>query len=151
MIQNKGQGTTEYLIILAIVIVIALVVVGVLGGFPSLGAGITQAQSKAYWSSTQPLAIIEWSIPSSGTGSLVFQNQTANVITLTDINWNGTSIGTFSTAIAAGGKATVSDTDMTCGVSGGQPFSRTVGYTYTTPNLPGLKFNGVQPVVGTCQ
>jgi uncharacterized protein (UPF0333 family) len=34
---KKAQTSTEYLIILAVVIVIALIVVGVMGGIPSLG------------------------------------------------------------------------------------------------------------------
>lgn len=34
---KKGQTATEYLIILAVVIIIALIVVGVMGGIPGLG------------------------------------------------------------------------------------------------------------------
>lgn len=39
MQKRKSQTATEYLIILAVVIVIALIVVGVLGGIPSIGGG----------------------------------------------------------------------------------------------------------------
>ena len=36
---KHAQTATEYLIILAVVIIIALIVVGVLGGIPGIGAG----------------------------------------------------------------------------------------------------------------
>ena len=48
----KGQGTTEYLIILAVIIVVALVVAGVMGWFPGAATAITEQQSKAYWQAT---------------------------------------------------------------------------------------------------
>ena len=151
MKNRKGQGTTEYLIILAIVIVIALVVVGVLGGFPSLGAGVSQGQSVAYWGSVSPLAVIEWSVPESGTGSLVFQNQTANSITLTDVNWNSTNVDITDVTIGPGSTSTATSTSFTCGVGVGQTFSRSLAYTYNTTNLTGLVFTGVTEVVGNCQ
>lgn len=146
----RGQGTTEYLIILAIVIVIALVVVGLLGNFGSIGGGISQSQSKAYWGSVQPLALIEWSV-SGSTGSLVFQNQTAGTITITDLNWGNVSINITDANLAAGGKATVTDSSITCGVSAGQPFNKILAYKYNTPNLSGLWFTGVTAVAGSCQ
>lgn len=146
----RGQGTTEYLIILAIVIVIALVVVGVLGGFPSLGQGVSQGQSKAYWGSTQPLAFVDWAIGSS-TGTLVVKNLSAGTVTLTDINWNGSSVNLTDVNIGAGSTVTVTDSDMTCGVGATQTYSRTMGFTYNTANLNWLTFNGIQQVVGQCQ
>lgn len=148
MIHKRGQGTTEYLIILAIVIVIALVVVGVLGGFPSIGTGITQGQSKAYWGSVQPIALVDWAIPASGTGSLVLQNNSANTITMVHVNWNGTPTANTS-VIAPGGKATVTGS-FNCSTAG-QPFSRTFSYRYTTSNSLTLDFNGTTPVTGSCQ
>lgn len=148
--KNRGQGTTEYLIILAIVIVIALVVVGVLGGFPSLGAGVSQGQSRTYWTGTSPLAIVEWQV-STTTGTLVFKNLTAGTIQLTDVNWNGNSVSLTDVNIGAGATVNVTDTDMTCGVSAGQAFSRTLAYTYDTTNLTGQKFTGIQPIIGQCQ
>jgi hypothetical protein len=147
---TRGQGTTEYLIILAIVIVIALVVVGVLGGFPSLGQGISEGQSKTYWGSSSPLAVIEWQI-STSTGTLVVKNLTANTISLTDINWGGSSVSLTDVNIGAGSTTNVTDTEMTCGVTAGQSFSKTLSFVYSTSNLSGLKFTGIQPIVGQCQ
>lgn len=154
MFENRGQGTTEYLIILAIVIVIALVVVGVLGGFPSIGTGISQGQSKAYWGSVQPLALIDWSVPnaaSGSSGSIVLQNVTASTITMVAVDWNGSG-GSFTntSVIAPGGKATISSALINCNTAG-QPFSKTLSYRYTTVNSLTVDFNGTSPVVGNCQ
>ncbi len=152
MFTRKGQGTTEYLIILAIVIVIALVVVGVLGGFGSQGSAISASQSKAYWGSIQPLAVTDWVISQSGTGSsLVVKNLTANTIVLTDLNWNGSSVNLTDVNVSAGSTVAVTDTDMTCASNTGQPYSRTLGYTYNTADLTGVKVYGTTPLVGTCQ
>lgn len=148
--KGRGQGTTEYLIILAIVIVIALVVVGVLGGFPSLGAGVSEGTSKTYWAGTSPLAITEWQV-STTTGTLVVKNLTANTIVLTDLNWGGLAINITDVNVGAGSTVNVGDTSIECGVQVGQSFSKTLAYTYNTTNLTGQKFTGIQPVVGQCQ
>lgn len=148
--KNRGQGTTEYLIILAIVIVIALVVVGVLGGFPSLGAGVSEGTSRTYWAGTSPLAITEWQV-STTTGTLVVKNLTAGTIQLKDVNWGGNTVSLTDVNIGAGATVNVTDTDMSCGVSVGQSFSKTVGFTYDTTNLQNQKFTGIQPIVGQCQ
>lgn len=148
--KNRGQGTTEYLIILAIVIVIALVVVGVLGGIPSLGAGVSESTSKTYWTGTSPIAVIDWQV-STTSGTLVVKNLTAGTILLTDVNWGGGLVGLTDVNIGAGATVNITDSDMSCGVSVGQSFSKGLGFTYSTSNLSGLKFNGIQPVVGQCQ
>ncbi len=145
---NRGQGTTEYLIILAIVIVIALVVVGVLGGFPRIGAGISQGQSSAYWQSVQPLSVLEWKAGAGSSGSIVFQNQTANTITLNSIVWDTNTIS-VAQALGPGSKTTVTSASIRCSPAG-QTYSRNLSYNYTTPNLT-VDFNGVTPIVGTCQ
>jgi len=48
MLSKKGQGATEYLVILAIVIIIALIVVGVMGGIPGVGSGAKSRASASY-------------------------------------------------------------------------------------------------------
>ena len=56
----RGQGATEYLVLLAVVLIIALVAIALLGFFPGLSSGITEEQSRAYWSSASPISITEW-------------------------------------------------------------------------------------------
>lgn len=148
---KRGQGTTEYLIILAIVIVIALVVVGVLGGIPSLGAGVSESTSRTYWAGANPLAVTEWQI-GTATGTLVVKNLTAGTLRITDVNWGGTdTTPTADVNIGAGSTAVLTDTEYSCGVTVGQTFSKTLTFTYNTTNLTGVKFTGIQPIVGQCQ
>lgn len=54
-----GQGATEYLILLAVVLVIALVSVALLGFFPGMASDAQITQSQMYWRGASPIAIIE--------------------------------------------------------------------------------------------
>ena len=55
-----GQGATEYLVLLAVVLIVALVSVALLGFFPGMASDAQETQSKTYWQSAQPIAITEW-------------------------------------------------------------------------------------------
>jgi len=57
--QLRAQGATEYLVLLAVVLIVALVSVALLGFFPGMASDAQMTQSKAYWSSASPIAIIE--------------------------------------------------------------------------------------------
>ena len=54
-----GQGATEYLVLLAVVLIVALVSVALLGFFPGMASDAQMTQSKAYWSSASPISIVE--------------------------------------------------------------------------------------------
>ena len=56
---HKGQGATEYLVLLAVVLIVALVSVALLGFFPQMALDAQIAQSQAYWRSATPIAITE--------------------------------------------------------------------------------------------
>ena len=56
----KGQGATEYLVLLAVVLIVALVSVALLGFFPGMASDAQITQSKAYWAGASPIAITEW-------------------------------------------------------------------------------------------
>jgi len=92
MIGIKGQGTTEYLIILAIIIVIALVVAGVLGFFPGFASGISEQESKAYWQSTQPITIVNSKLLSDGSMALIIQNNSMNKIIIHSMTIDGITV-----------------------------------------------------------
>jgi hypothetical protein len=55
-----GQGATEYLVLLAVVLIVALVSVALLGFFPGMASDAQVTQSKTYWQGAQPVAITEW-------------------------------------------------------------------------------------------
>ena len=56
-----GQGATEYLVLLAVVLIVALVSVALLGFFPGMASDAQLTQSQTYWSSASPIAITETS------------------------------------------------------------------------------------------
>jgi hypothetical protein len=70
---KRAQGTIEYLLIIAIVVVIGLVVVGLMTGFLDSGSEVNEKQSRIFWSS-QPLAIIDAIVDADGNGIFIIQN-----------------------------------------------------------------------------
>ncbi len=83
---RKSQTATEYLIILAVVIVIALVVVNTMGGFPGIGAGSGKKVSDLKLAS-DTVGIESYSI---GTDSSLFKlkNNYYDTITVTEFRVN---------------------------------------------------------------
>jgi len=54
-----GQGATEYLVLLAVVLIVSLVSVALLGFFPGMASDAQITQSQMYWRSASPVAITE--------------------------------------------------------------------------------------------
>jgi len=146
---SKGQGATEYLIILAVIIVIALVVVGVMGWFPGLSGGINEQQSKAYWESASPLALTSWKITGSNTQFTV-QNNSTKKLTLTDITVDGVALGLTDVNINAGANTTpAASANKTC--TSGQSYSFDVSISYDEAGgISSMTETGAKPVVGIC-
>jgi len=55
----RAQGATEYLVLLAVVLIVALVSVALLSFFPGMATDSQIAQSQIYWSSASPISIVE--------------------------------------------------------------------------------------------
>ena len=49
MVRSKGQGATEYLVILGAVLLVAMVVIALLGWFPQVGGPGRERESESYW------------------------------------------------------------------------------------------------------
>ncbi|MGM5484130.1 MAG: hypothetical protein ACQER9_04410, partial [Nanobdellota archaeon] len=81
---KKAQTATEYLIILAVVIVIALIVVGILGGIPSIGGGANENRIKTYLT-TMPVGITNFVVTPAKT-TLLFRNNQPNTIRIDEIS-----------------------------------------------------------------
>ena len=54
-----GQGATEYLVLLAVMLIVALVSVALLGFFPGMATDAQRTQSEIYWRSASPISIVE--------------------------------------------------------------------------------------------
>ncbi len=85
---KRGQAATEYMIILAVVIIIALIVVGVMGGIPGIGSGAKTKASAAYWSQAD-IAIVAYSVTSASpqTMTLKLRNNLRSTITITNVSY----------------------------------------------------------------
>lgn len=150
--KNRGQGTTEYLIILAVIIIIALVVAGVMGWFPGLGGAITEQQSKAYWQGTSPIAVTDWQI-GSNTGKFTLKNVSTDKITVNVINLKGdtNSSGTeLPATLNAGESKSVSVNFTGLGCTGTYQYNLIIYYDVEGGGITGKKLVGAKPIVGTC-
>ena len=146
----KGQVSTEYLIILAVVLVVALVVVFLVGGFAGLGAASLETQSKNYWAGSSPYSIKTFKA-SNTTLDLEVVNNDLEQLTLTDITIDGTSIFSTSTVFDSGETIVLSGTlAATCGDSGDPYQYPNVEITYDKGAITGLKQVGAKPLVGKC-
>jgi len=97
-----GQGATEYLVLLAIVLIVALVSVALLGFFPGMASDAQITQSQMYWRSASPIAVIDASTKfySDSGGQLacphvVIMNTGAYPIRLSKMLGGGTSISQY--------------------------------------------------------
>ncbi len=148
---KKGQGATEYLVLLAVVLIIALVSIALLGFFPGLAADARITQSQSYWrGEARPFAILDNSFNSTGAGSLVIQNNDASgtfTITAVAVANGSCSSGCSSLSFAPGETKTVAITGATTGSAGGV-YDMNVTITYTTPNGVMSKQYGAKNIIG---
>jgi len=147
---KKGQVSTEYLVILAIVLVIALVVVYLVGGFAGMGAGTMQTQSEQAWGSAAPFSITI--LKQSGTAlQMELQNNDVDQLMLTDIIMDGASVYSGNVTFASGSKKVVNATTVSaCGGVGTTFTHANVIITYNKGGITGKSEVGIRPLMGTC-
>jgi hypothetical protein len=86
---KKSQTATEYLIILAVIIVIALIVVGLLGGIPGIGGGSNKRTNDARIGNLD-IGVSAYTVTSSN-AILALRNNYPEIMDVTNITINGTS------------------------------------------------------------
>lgn len=160
--EQRGQGTIEYLVILAIIVVIALIVVGLLLQTTAVGGGIGEAQSKSAWKSSEPFAIIDFSQSEDANLSLVVKNNSGSVLHLNDVNVSGVSLvdtttGSHSVRNFAPNSTRVMTVNVTAEglpeCQSGNTYSYTaseVVFGYDTSDISGRTQVGKSPLTGTC-
>jgi len=119
----RAQGATEYLVLLAVVLIVALVSVALLGFFPSMASDAQITQSQMYWQSTTPIAIVESAarvLASNGVTIPYFLLRNTGVYPIRIMGIIG----------GDGSKATRFVTDTTCGLPQQANFS---DYYYLAP------------------
>lgn len=157
--KQKGQASTEYLIILAVVVIVALAVVGVLGGFPTVSKGISEKDSATYWQSSD-VGIVRYYANLTGTYAVLRNNKnfaisinfatgTGNGITGSTISLSpGESTSTFKLLVNN------STAGAYCPTTGSGSFSvgvSSLSFGYSDPTYgTNYNFTGLKPLIGSC-
>jgi uncharacterized protein (UPF0333 family) len=147
---KKGQVSTEYLVILAVVLVVALVVVALVSGVTPVSSGVSETQSRNYWTAVSPFAVTGWKYAGT-TLDLTMQNQDGSKVTLTDLSIEGSSVYSTATTFTVGETKTINMTmGSDCGTAAGSFELEDVQMTYTKGSITGLIQKGDKPIVGKC-
>ena len=158
---KKGQGATEYLVLLAVVLIVAMVAIALLGFFPGLAGDAKIAQSDSYWRGTaRPFAVLEHSeIGGDDNMTLVIQNVDADQREITNISVSGSGLtgnaSTFFTAnpqdkyFSSGEKKTII-VELSGNCTTGNTYEYSINFTYNTGSINGMKQYGEKTLVGKC-
>lgn len=146
---NKGQVSTEYLVILAIVLVAALVLVYLIGGFEAMGGSNFEAESLQAWGTAAPFSIT--SMKQAGPIlQLEFRNSDLNALTLTGISMDNMIVYSANTTFNSGEKRLINMTTNGCGAPGSKFSHANVRITYNKGGLIGKSETGSKPLTGRC-
>ena len=145
----RGQGATEYLVLLAVVLIVALVSVALLGFFPGMASDARITQSQSYWrGQAQPFAIQDASL-SGPTGQFSVQNMNANPMTLVNLSVGGVAFsGTGNGSFGAGEIKTVTTTVPNCASGSIYDLNVTIAYK-TSAGISNTEY-GTKNLVGKC-
>jgi hypothetical protein len=149
--QNFGQGTIEYLVILAIIIVISLIVVSMMVGMFDSQDIIIKNDKLGNMIGTGGISITESMIDIDGDGALSIKNNSGDTLTITQIsttntnlNFNNTPISNSTTKIFS-----LDNLDLDCACTEGKPVSCTVTITFRTSK--GVTHTKTLKLSSTCQ
>jgi len=157
---KKGQGATEYLVLLAVVLIVAMVAIALLGFFPGLAGDAKIAQSDSYWRGTaRPFAILEHSQTAGEANmTMVIQNVDADQRQITAISVVGSGItgnaSTYLTTVQnqywSSGEKKIATLDFSGNCTSGNTYEYSVNFTYNTGSISGMKQYGEKTLVGKC-
>lgn len=147
----RGQGASEYLVLIAIALIIALIAIVLLGGFTSTGSAAMDSESKNYWAMTRPFGITSWqqvndtmylSVVNRGTNQLVMrQIKIGNITADFGPGWSWKPGGEKNVSIPG-------LPDCTRGMR--DAFSYNVTFNYDSFDLPGQGQTGSKKLAGNC-
>jgi len=111
----RAQGATEYLVLLAVVLIVALVSVALLGFFPGMASDAQITQSQTYWKSASPISILEfdsmidWFGNYSDVPYLRIRNNGMYPVRITKVFAGGSAITTFYCACSPNAYPNITD------------------------------------------
>jgi len=151
----KGQATVEYLVLLAVAIIVALVIFAFMGWVPGFAGSLKERQSKLFWSSTYPIQIRDYKITNT-TSSFLLQNVGDSKIEVTAISMNNQTDSTLSPSgnsarLAQGQSILFTANGVNCSVAGDIFEFEGVSITYDTiGGIQDQQLTGDRSLVGRC-
>jgi len=151
--KKKGQATIEYLVLLAVAIIIALVIFAFMGWIPGFAGSLKERQVKLYWASQFPLQIREYRLSNTTGLTLQLQNVADYEIAITGMNTSiGSSANSSDGKLLPGQSKIVNFSGITCPTAG-EPYELSdISINYNIVNgIQDMKETGDRPLVGICQ
>ena len=151
-----GQGATEYLLILAAVLIVAVVAITILAGAPASTYDIRSSTSATYWrSQASPFLITDQNLSADGILTLALMNSGPSALQITSMNVSGTGMNTSSSTVplsVGGGKQALVTVYLNGSCSPGQVYELAVNMTLVNldSELPARTQSGAEPLVGRC-
>lgn len=156
---KKAQGATEYLVLLAVVLIVAMVAIALLGYFPGLAGDAKTSESDAYWrGAARPFEVLEHSqISTNSTFILVVVNVDAsqwnmNNLTIAGSGQNATwTPATLSQGYFSAGEKKVLYVNFSSNCTSGSTYEYYANFTYSnSDNTVTDRQVGSKTLVGRC-
>jgi len=158
MVRSKGQGATEYLVILGAVLLVAMVIIALLGWFPQVGGPGREKESQSYWMTASPFSITSFRL-GNGTALLMLANRGSDKLNITEIQFddgtgNAYNLSTGYNVFPAGEEKAIYVSGFTNGnpcvyTASGKAFEVQVNILYTFLTYS-MRQTGSRPLVGKC-
>ncbi len=152
----RGQGVVEYLVIIAVVLIISLMAAVLLANSPGPAADIRASTSAAYWSSqASPFLITNQNLSADGVLTLTLLNSAPTTMEITNMNISGTGLFTSSSTAplnVATGKRALATIFLNGSCVPNQMYELNVNMTLLSDEseLPYRIQSGAEPLVGRC-
>ena len=152
MAVKKAQGAPEYLILLAVVLIVGLVAVTLLGGFSDIAPSSRETEGAQYWKGiARPFSIQEWAQHNS-TLTLTIKNMEPDKLVITNITIGNVSyVPTGGISFGGGATKTISISGLpACDATTYDFYDYDVVIIYSTLNIQGKVQKGEKKLSGPC-
>jgi len=160
---RRGQGATEYLVVLGAVLLVSMVVVQAVGSSTSTAASLKEEQSSSYWSSASPISISQFKLTADSLSLRLVNrlNEKVKITSIVAVDNSGVSRTLYSGSLVLGSgeenrlnnvDVRFNDGNPCKGKSSGTGFEIVqLVFNYDlTSGLNGYVQTGIKPLVGKC-
>jgi hypothetical protein len=149
---KKAQGAAEYLILLAVVLIVGLVAMTLLGGFSGFGSTSRESEGAQYWKGfARPFSIQEWAQHNS-TLTLTIKNMEPDKLIITNITIGNVSyVPSGGISFGGGASKTISISGLpACDANTYDYYDYDVVIIYSSFNIQGKVQKGEKKLSGPC-